>query len=112
MDKFKLKEMKKKRPVKNNLFDCLINYIPEPITKTVDGFKLMVVSYFKTNTLQNYSKKIQKNPNKPKTQKQSEENVTKIIKNFFKLKNKTKHIKILGLFSNEQMIIVNQIFFQ
>ena len=33
MDKFEQKKMKKKRPVKNAKYDCLINYIPEPIGK-------------------------------------------------------------------------------
>ena len=51
MDKFKHKEMKKKRHVKSILYDCLINYIPKPIRKIVDGFIDKVVSYFKTNTL-------------------------------------------------------------
>ena len=51
MDKFKHKEMKKKRHVKNILYDCLINYIPKPTRKIVDGFIDKVKSYFKTNAL-------------------------------------------------------------
>ena len=51
MDNFKHKEMKKKRHVKNILYDCLINYITKPIRKIVDGFIDKVVSYFKINTL-------------------------------------------------------------
>ena len=31
MDKFKQKEMKKIRPIKNTWYDWLIDYIPEPI---------------------------------------------------------------------------------
>ena len=34
--------MKKTRPIKNTCYDWLINYIPEPITKSI--------SLFKTNT--------------------------------------------------------------
>ena len=45
--------MKNKRPIKNTWYD----YIPEPIRKTVGGFKNKVVSLFKTNTLKNYGKK-------------------------------------------------------
>ena len=52
MDKFEEKEMKKIRPIKNTWhdWDWLINYIPEPITKIVGGFKEEVVSLFNTNT--------------------------------------------------------------
>ena len=39
MNKFELKEMKRIRPIKNNWKDWLINYIPEPIRKSVGGFK-------------------------------------------------------------------------
>ena len=39
MNKIERKEMKKIRAVKNTWYDCLINYIPEPIRKRVDGFK-------------------------------------------------------------------------
>ena len=35
LDKFEEKEMKKIMAVKNNWYDWLINYIPEPITKIV-----------------------------------------------------------------------------
>ena len=42
-------------------------------------------------------------PNKPKMQKQSEENITKIIKNLFKLKNKTKLLKRLGYLDKEYL---------
>ena len=31
MDRFGQKEMKKKRPVTNTWYDCLVNYIPNPI---------------------------------------------------------------------------------
>ena len=39
MDKFEEKEMKKISTVKNTWYDWLINYSPEPITKSVGGFK-------------------------------------------------------------------------
>ena len=49
MDKFEQKEMKKIRPIKNTWYDWLIDYIPEPIWKSVDRFKEKVISLFKTN---------------------------------------------------------------
>ena len=50
MDKFEEKEMKKIRPIKNTWYDCLINYNPDPVRKSVGGFKDKVTSLFKTNT--------------------------------------------------------------
>ena len=50
MDKFEEKEMKKIRPIKNSWYDCLINYNPDPVRKSVGGFKDKVTSLFKTNT--------------------------------------------------------------
>ena len=50
MDKFEEKGMKKIMPIKNTWSDCLINYIPEPIRKSVGGFKDKIISLFKTNT--------------------------------------------------------------
>ena len=35
MDSFEEEEMKKTRPVKNTGYDCLINYIPKTIRKSV-----------------------------------------------------------------------------
>ena len=49
-DKFKQKEMNKTRTIKNTWYDLLINYIPEPIRKSVCGFKNVTVSLFKRNT--------------------------------------------------------------
>ena len=51
MDKFEQKEMKKIRLIQNTWYDWLVNYIPEPIRKSVVGFKDKIVSLFKTNTL-------------------------------------------------------------
>ena len=48
--------MKKKRPIKSTCYHWLINYIPEPIRKTVGGFTDKVVSIFMTNTTDNYGK--------------------------------------------------------
>ena len=42
--------MKKIGPVKNTWYDWLINYVPEPIKKSVAGFKDKIVSLFRTNT--------------------------------------------------------------
>ena len=42
--------MKKIRPNKNTWYDWLINYIPEPIRKSVGDFKSKIVSILKTNT--------------------------------------------------------------
>ena len=39
MDKFKKKQMQKIRLIKNTWFEWLIDYIPEPIRKSVGGFK-------------------------------------------------------------------------
>ena len=52
MNRFEKKEMKKIRPVKNTWYDWLINYIPEPIRKSVGGLgkKGKIVSPFKTKT--------------------------------------------------------------
>ena len=50
MEKFEQKEMKKKRPFENTCYGWLINYIPEPVGKTVGGCKVKVVSLLKTNT--------------------------------------------------------------
>ena len=38
-DKFEKKEIKKIRPIKNTSYDWLIDYIPEPIRKSLGGFK-------------------------------------------------------------------------
>ena len=50
MGKFKEKEMKKIRPIKNTWYDWLISYISESIRKIEGGFKDKVISLFKTNT--------------------------------------------------------------
>ena len=93
MDKFEQKEMKKKRPVKDTWQDWLINYTPEPIRKSESDFKDQVVSIFKTNipkqTMYGRGKKL----SKPKTQKQSLENIIKSIKYLFILKKENKEIK-------------------
>ena len=65
MNKFEEKEMKKIRPFKNNWYEWLINYIPEPIIKIVGGFKDTP-----NQTMYGRGKK----QGKPKVLKQSEEN--------------------------------------
>ena len=42
--------MKKTRLIKNTWYDRLINHIPEPVRKSVAGFKDKIVRLFKTNT--------------------------------------------------------------
>ena len=50
MDNFEEKGMKKIMPIKNTWSDCFVNYFPEPIRKSVGGFKDKIISLFKTNT--------------------------------------------------------------
>ena len=50
MDRFEEKEMYKIRPIKSSWCDWLINYIPEPIRKSVGGFKVKTVSIFNKHT--------------------------------------------------------------
>ena len=38
------------------MYDWLINYIPEPINKTMSGGKGRIMSLFKTNIIKSYSK--------------------------------------------------------
>ena len=45
--------MSKIRPIKNTWYDWLVNYIPDPIRKSVSAFKDKTVSLFKTNTPKN-----------------------------------------------------------
>ena len=68
MDRFEEKEMKKLRLIKKNWYNGLINYIPEPLTKIVGGFKNKVVSPFNTNTPKQTMYGREKKINKPKTQ--------------------------------------------
>ena len=49
--KEKEKEIENDRPIINPWYELLINYIPEPIRRSVAGFKVKVVSLtIKTNT--------------------------------------------------------------
>ena len=41
-----VKEIQKMRPIKNIWHDWLISYIPEPIRKSIGGFKNKVISLF------------------------------------------------------------------
>ena len=68
MDRFGKKEMKKISPVKNTSYDWLINYIPEPIRKSVGGLKDKILSLFKTNTPKQTVYGRGKKLSKPKTQ--------------------------------------------
>ena len=53
----------------------LVNYIPEPIRKTVCSFKDKVISLFETNEPKQLVYEGEKKVNKLKVQKQSEENI-------------------------------------
>ena len=77
MDKFEEKEMKEKKTIKNTWYNWLINYISEPIRKNIGGFKDKVVSLFKMNISKQTVYERGKKLSKPKTQKQSEENIIK-----------------------------------
>ena len=94
------KETKKIRLIRNTWYDLLINYIPEPITKSVGGFKENVIRLVKTNspkqTVYGRGTKL----SKPKTQNN--------IKIPFLLKRKEKKVQnriirdILALFETEE----------
>ena len=70
-DKFDQKHMKKIKSIKNTWYDWLINYIPEPIRKSVGGFENKVISLFKTNTPKQTVYGRGKKLSKPKKNKQS-----------------------------------------
>ena len=102
MDKFEKKELTKKRIFTKNIwYDCydwLINYILDPMKKTVERVKDQIMSLFKTK---DYSK-----AERVKTvywggKKQSDGNVIqsirnlfKSVRNLFKLKKEMKKLKI------------------
>ena len=75
MGKLEQKQMKNVRPIKNTWYDWLINYIRDPIRKSVGGFKDKFVSLFKTNTPK------QAVYGRGKKQKQSEEKIINSIRN-------------------------------
>ena len=60
--------MRKIRTIKNTWYDWLINYIPEPVRKSVGGFKDKIVSLFKTNAPKQIVYGRKKKLSKPKTQ--------------------------------------------
>ena len=95
MDNFEQKEIKKTRPIKNNWYDWLINYIPEHIRENVGGFKDKIVSLFKTNTPKQTVYGSGKKLSKPKTttKKQSEENIINSITSLFIQNKENKEIK-------------------
>ena len=91
-----VKEIQKMRPIKNIWHDWLISYIPEPIRKSIGGFKNKVISLFKRNTPKHAVYGRGKKLNKLKTQKQSEENIINRIKKLSILKKETKDRIIRG----------------
>ena len=50
MDMFEKKRNEENKIFKNTQYDWLIDYIPEPIRKSVGGFKNKIGSFTKTNT--------------------------------------------------------------
>ena len=55
MDKFKQKEIKKIRPIKNNWYGCLINYISDPIRNSVgEIFEQTEEDYYKPKIVRNF----------------------------------------------------------
>ena len=94
MDRFEQKEVKKKRPIKNTLYDWLINYIPEPIKKRWVVLKIDLFIFFKQTSGKQTMWGKGKKPNKLKIQKQSEkDNIIKIIRKLFELKKENEGIK-------------------
>ena len=84
----KKKETKKIRPIKNTWYDQLINYVPEPIRKSVRGFKDKIVSLFKTNTPKQTVYGAEKKLSKPKKLSKTKKQKNK-INPFISEENKT-----------------------
>ena len=95
MDKLEPKKIKKIRPTKNTWYDWLINYVREPITKMVRGFKDEILSLFNTNTPKQTVYRGGKKLSKPKTR-----NKTNNIRNHFILKKKKLKIEQLEIFGH------------
>ena len=97
MDKFQPKQMKKIKPNKNTWYDWWINYISEPIRKSIGGLKDKMARLFKTNTSKQITYGRGKKLSKPKTQ-----NKINNIKNPFILKRKNKLKVFRTLFATEE----------
>ena len=93
--------MKKIRPIKNTWYNWLIDYIPEPIRKSVCDFKNKIVSLFETNTrkqtVYGKEKKLRKlrkqNIKKPfiyQKWKKIKDRIIEILRDFLKQKKKKK----------------------
>ena len=78
--------MKKIRPVKNTWYDWLINYITEPMRKSVGGSKDKIVSLFKTNK--------QKQTMFGEERNQANQRKNKILKSFFYHKRTKKKLTV------------------
>ena len=73
-DRFEQKEMEEEKPIKSTWYYWLIDYIFEPLSRTVGGFRGNVVSLFMTDTREIHSKQTEgreKKLSKFKIQKQS-----------------------------------------
>ena len=64
--------MKKKMYIKNTWLDWLFNYIPDPLRKSVGGFKNKIGSLFKTNTPEQDVYRRGKELSQPETQNKIE----------------------------------------
>ena len=89
-DKFEQKEVNIIRSIKNNTYDWLINYIPEPIKKSGGGFKDKGISLFKKNTPKQTVHGRGKKLRKPKTQNK----INRIRNPFIIKKKREKKLKI------------------
>ena len=81
----------------------MATYIPEPI-KIIGGFIDKVVSLFNTNTPKQTVHGRGKKLKKPKTQKQSEENIINSIRNAFILKKEKKKKEIKDRIIEDKII--------
>ena len=97
MDRFEENEIKKIRPIKNTCYGWLINYILEPIRKSVGVFKGKVFSLFKTNTSKKKVYARGKRLSKPKTQNNIKNPI--ILK---KKKNKDRIIRDIRTFFEQK----------
>ena len=96
----------------NTWYDWLIYYLPHPIRKIAGRFKIKLHVFLRQTHPEKTLYERQKKLSKPKSQKQSEENVIKKIRSLFILNKEIKEVKdkieVLGHFLNKKLIIINQ----
>ena len=69
-------------------YNWLIKFIPEPINKALPGLKTKLWALLKPRII------VKENASKLKRKKQSDENITKSVRNLFKLKEEDETIKV------------------